>query len=96
MVVGFSFLPVFFRVIPIYLWYTFSGAVDLYLFYYSFDWYEVTQTTAFRLLLLISLLTLDVSIYVITQPDSLWKTTAPNLFKEVFHHVSVLCGNRYL
>ena len=31
--------------------------MDLYLFNYSFDWYEVTQTTAFRLLLLISLLT---------------------------------------
>lgn len=51
--------------------------MDLYLFYYSFDWYEVTQTTAFRLLLLISLLTPDVFIYVITQPDSLWKTTVP-------------------
>lgn len=54
--------------------------MDLYLFYYSFDWLEVTQTTAFRLLLVISLLThgtfgsLDVSIYVITQPNSLWKT----------------------
>ena len=30
--------------------------MDLYLYNYSFDWYEVTQTTAFRLLLLISLL----------------------------------------
>ena len=45
--------------------------MDLYLFFYSFDCFEVTQTTAFRLLLLISLLTLDVSIYVITQPNSL-------------------------
>lgn len=31
--------------------------MDLFLYYYSFDWYEVTQTTVFRLLLLISLLT---------------------------------------
>ena len=31
--------------------------MDLFLFFYSFDWYEVTQTTASRLLLLISLLT---------------------------------------
>ena len=31
--------------------------MDLYLFCYGFDCYEVTQTTAFRLLLLISLLT---------------------------------------
>lgn len=59
--------------------------MDLYLFYYGFDCSEVTQTTAFRLLLLISLLThrtfgsLDVSIYVITQPDSLWKTTVPQI-----------------
>ncbi len=57
--------------------------MDLFLYFDSFDWYEVTQTTAFRLLLVISLLTLDVSIHVITQPDSLWKTTAPNFFKEV-------------
>ena len=35
--------------------------MDLYLYYYSFDCSEVTQTTAFRLLLVISLLTLDVS-----------------------------------
>lgn len=49
--------------------------MDLYLFSYSFDCSEVTQATAFRLLLVISLLTLDVSIYVITQPNSLWKTT---------------------
>ena len=54
--------------------------MDLYLFNYSFDWYEVTQTTAFRLLLLISLLTLDVSIYVITQPNSLWKTAVLKIF----------------
>jgi hypothetical protein len=53
--------------------------VDLYLYYYSFDCSEVTQTTAFRLLLVISLLTLDVCIYVITQPDSLWKTTVLNI-----------------
>ena len=59
--------------------------MDLYLFFYSFDCYEVTQTTAFRLLLLISLLTLDVSIYVITQPNSLWKTTVLKIFnQEVF------------
>ena len=79
MVVGFSFLPVR-RVILSHFWYTLYGAVDLYLYNYSFDWYKVTQTTAFRLLLLISLLTPDVSIYVITQPNSLWKTAAPNLF----------------
>ena len=42
--------------------------MDLFLFLYSFDWYEVTQTTVIRLLLVISLLTLDVCIYVITQP----------------------------
>ena len=59
------------------IWYIYLGAVELYLLHYSFDWYEVTQTTAFRLLLLIRLLThktsgpLDVSIYVITQPDRL-------------------------
>ena len=40
------------------IWYIYQGAVDLYLYAYSFDWLEVTQTTAFRLLLLISLLTL--------------------------------------
>ena len=39
----------------------------------------MTQTTAFRLLLVISLLTLDVFIYVITQPNSLWKTTVLNI-----------------
>ena len=39
------------------VWYIYLGAVDLFLYYYSPDWYEVTQTTAFRLLLLISLLT---------------------------------------
>ena len=49
----------------------------------------MTQTTAFRLLLLISLLTPDVSIYVITQPDSLWKTTAPNLFLRRYSHMSL-------
>ena len=54
--------------------------MDLYLFLYSFDWCEVTQTTAFRLLLLISLLTPDVSIYVITQAKSLWKTAAPKSY----------------
>jgi len=53
--------------------------VDLYLYHYSFDCSEVTQTTAFRLLLVISLLTLDVSIYVITQPNSLWKTAVLNI-----------------
>ena len=53
--------------------------MDLYLFYYSFDCSEMTQTTAFRLLLVISLLTLDVSIYVITQPNSLWKTAVLNI-----------------
>ena len=47
----------------------------------------MTQTTAFRLLLLISLLTLDVSIYVITQPNSLWKTTVLNTYQEVFFYV---------
>ena len=40
------------------IWYIYQGAVDLCLYNYSVDWYEVTQTTAFRLLLLISLLTL--------------------------------------
>ena len=70
--------------------------MDLFLFYYSFDWYEVTQTTALRLLLVISLLTLDVSIHVITQPDFLWKTTAPIILKEVSHHVHVLSRDRYL
>ncbi len=54
--------------------------MDLYLYLYSFDWYEVTQTTAFRLLLLISLLTLDVFIYVITQPNSLLKTAVLKIF----------------
>ena len=54
--------------------------MDLYLYYYSFDCSEVTQTTAFRLLLVISLLTLDVSIYVITQPNSLWKTAVLKIF----------------
>ena len=53
--------------------------MDLYLYIYSFDCSEVTQTTAFRLLLVISLLTLDVSIYVITQSNSLWKTTGDNI-----------------
>ena len=57
--------------------------MDLYLYHYSFDCSEVTQTTAFRLLLLISLLTLDVSIYVITQPNSLWKTAVLALLKTV-------------
>ena len=45
----------------------------------------MTQATAFRLLLLISLLSPDVSIYEITQPDSLWKTTVP----EILHYGSI-------
>lgn len=75
MVIGFFLSPrnlwVFCSISDIF-W---KGTVDLYLYFYSFDCSEVTQTTAFRLLLLISLLTPDVSIYVITQPNSLWKTT---------------------
>ena len=60
--------------------------MDLYLYHYSFDCSEVTQTTAFRLLLVISLLTLDVFIYVITQPNSLWKTT---VLKYLFRRFSL-------
>ena len=39
----------------------------------------MSQTTVFRLLLVIRLLTLDVSIYVITQPNTLWETTVLNI-----------------
>ena len=53
--------------------------MDLYLFFYSFDCSEVTQTTASRLLPVISLLTPGVFIYVITHPNSLWKTTVLNI-----------------
>lgn len=58
--------------------------MDLYLYYYSFDWYEVTQTTAFRLLLLISLLTHQ-RFYLrdYTAEFSVEDNSAQNIYQEV-------------
>ena len=53
----FSFLPVNTGYLfPSLIYFEKALWICIYNFY-SFDWYEVTQTTAFRLLLLISLLT---------------------------------------
>ena len=55
----------------------------------------MNQATAFRLLLFISLLThrtigsFDVSIYVITQPNSLWKTTVLKYISEGISKMSM-------
>ena len=70
--------------------------MDLYLFYYSFDWYEVTQTTAFRLLLLISLLT-HRRFYLrdYTAEFSVEDNSAQNIYQEVFAYVLILYWNRY-
>ena len=84
----FSFLPGYpgysVHSLIYYLWHCGSTS------HYSFIWYEVTQTTALRLLLVISLLTPDVSICMITQSDFLWKTTTLIPSKEVSHHAHVL------
>ena len=58
--------------------------MDLYLFNYSFDWYEVTQTIAFRLLLLISLLT-HRRFYLrdYTAEFSVEDSSAQNIYQEV-------------
>ena len=52
--------------------------------FYSFDWYEVTQTTAFRLLLLISLLT-HRRFYLrdYTAEFSVEDSSAQNIYQEV-------------
>ena len=83
MVIGFSFLPVSLG-FYFHLWYIYISTVDLYLFYYSFDWYEVTQTTAFRLLLLISLLT-HRRFYLrdYTAEFSVEDSSAQNIYQEV-------------
>ena len=77
MVIGFFLSPSYYWVFQSISDIVLKGTVDLFLIHYSFDCSEVSQTTAFRLLLVISLLTLDVSIYVFTQPNSLWKTSVP-------------------
>ena len=58
--------------------------MDLYLYLYSFDWYEVTQTTAFRLLLLISVLT-HRRFYLrdYTAEFSVEDSSAQNIYQEV-------------
>ena len=70
--------------------------MDLYLFNYSFDWCEVTQTTAFRLLLLISLLT-HRRFYLrdYTAEFSVEDSSAQNIYQEVLTYVNVLYWNRY-
>ena len=70
--------------------------MDLYLYFYSFDWYEVTQTTAFRLLLLISLLT-HRRFYLrdYTAEFSVEDSSAQNIYQEVLTYVNVLYWNRY-
>ena len=70
--------------------------MDLYLFFYSLDWYEVTQTTAFRLLLLISLLT-HRRFYLrdYTAEFSVEDSSAQNIYQEVLTYVNVLYWNRY-
>ncbi len=62
--------------------------------FYSFDWYEVTQTTAFRLLLLISLLT-HRRFYLrdYTAEFSVEDSSAQNIFQEVYFYVNVLYWN---
>ena len=68
--------------------------MDLSLFFYSLDWYEVTQTTAFRLLLVISLLTLR-RFYLrdYTAEFSVEDISAQNIYQEVLLYVNVLCWN---
>ena len=58
--------------------------MDLFLLYYSFDCSEVTQTTAFRLLLLISLLT-HRRFYLrdYTAEFSVEDSSAQNIYQEV-------------
>jgi len=77
MVIGFFLSPSYYWVFQSISDIVLKGTVDLFFIHYSFDCSEVSQTTAFRLLLVISLLTLDVSIYVFTQPNFLWKTSVP-------------------
>lgn len=47
MMVGFFLSPEFFGLFNFISDIFISGTVDLYPFYYSLDWYEVSQTTAF-------------------------------------------------
>ena len=58
--------------------------MNLYLYLYSFDWYEVTQATAFHLLLLISLLT-HRRFYLrdYTAEFSVEDSSAQNIYQEV-------------
>lgn len=92
MVIGFFLSPryhwVFQSISDIFL----NDTVDLYLFFYSFDWYGVTQTTAFRLLLLISLLT-HRRFYLrdYTAEFSVEDSSAHNIYQEVQTFVNVLC-----
>ena len=80
----FSFLPNSIGYIQSISDIIFIGAVDLFLLHYSTDWLEVTQTTAFRLLLLISLLT-HRRFYLrdYTAEFSVEDSSAQNIYKEV-------------
>ena len=84
MVIGFFLSPRYYWVFQSISDIFWNGTVDLYLFYYSFDWYEVTQTTAFRLLLLISLLT-HRRFYLrdYTAEFSVEDSSAQNIYQEV-------------